>query len=430
MTDHEPLYRSRPGAFDIRPASAAAATEVTDGIWVSPGLSNSYLLTTGDGRIVVNTGMGFEAPVHRANFDAVDAGRVRYVILTQGHYDHVGGIDVLRDPDSEIVAQANWRTWRDDNERLEPFRVANSAFAWIEAITAAIDHARARTGRAEVPPQSKLEPTITVDDTWTLELGGRRVELHATPGGETTDSLVVWLPEQRVCLCGNVFGALFGHIPNLVTMRGDRYRDALVFIESLERVRALHPEILLTGHHGPIVGDALIDAELVRLRDAVRHVHDETVRGMNAGVDVHTLMRDITLPPELEVGQGYGMVRWDVRAVWENYAGWFHHRSTTELYPVPATAVHGDLVELAGGPDVVVARAAAHLQAGRTLEAIHLAEIARHADPAHEGAREVLLAAHEGLLAASENFWETSWLREQLADLGASPPPATTPPPP
>jgi hypothetical protein len=42
----------------------------------------------------------------------------------------------------------------------------------------------------------------------------------------------------------------------------------------------------------------------------------------------------------------------------------------------------------------------------------------------------VLLAAHEGLLAASENFWETSWLREQLADLGASPPPATTPPPP
>ena len=62
--------------------------------------------------------MGFESGVHRANFDAVDASPVRYIVITQGHYDHVGGIDTLRDPDTEVVAQANWQQWRDDNERL------------------------------------------------------------------------------------------------------------------------------------------------------------------------------------------------------------------------------------------------------------------------------------------------------------------------
>ena len=125
----EPIYRSRPGADALAPATAPHATEVAPGIWESPGLSNSYLLTTGDGRVVVNTGMGFESPVHRANFDAVDNSPTRYIILTQGHYDHVGGLDVMRDPQTQVVAQANWRLWRDDNERLAVFRARTSAFA-------------------------------------------------------------------------------------------------------------------------------------------------------------------------------------------------------------------------------------------------------------------------------------------------------------
>ena len=33
-----------------------------------------------------------------------------------------------------------------------------------------------------------------------LAIGGRRLELIATPGGETFDSMVVWLPESRTLL--------------------------------------------------------------------------------------------------------------------------------------------------------------------------------------------------------------------------------------
>ena len=65
-----------------------------------------------------------------------------------------------------------------------------------------------------------------------FELGGVRFELISTPGGETTDSMVVWLPQHRICFTGNLFSALFGHFPNLVTIRGDRYREALRFIDS------------------------------------------------------------------------------------------------------------------------------------------------------------------------------------------------------
>ena len=39
------------------------------------------------------------------------------------------------------------------------------------------------------------------------------MELISVPGGETTDSLVVWLPDERICLCGNTFGPISDTFP-------------------------------------------------------------------------------------------------------------------------------------------------------------------------------------------------------------------------
>jgi len=411
-----PLYRSRPGGFEIQPASQPEARKINDFIYLSEGLSNSYLITTPEGRVVINTGMGFEAPVHKRNFDAIDDSPVRYILITQGHVDHVGGVDLFREEGTRLVAQANNEPHQTDDGRIGAFRASRSAFAFADAIARAWKHVQENVGGG-IPAQSRPTPDITFDDRYELELGGVRMELLWTPGGETTDSMVVWLPDHEICFCGNLFSALFGHFPNLVTVRGDRYREPLRFVESLGRVLALEPKLLLTGHHGPVVGKETIRDELTRLRDAVQYVHDETVRGMNHGKDIHTLMRDIRLPPELEVGEGYGKVSWSVRAIWENYAGWFHHSSTTELYPVPAKRVHADLVQLAGGADAVAGRAREKLSTGETLEAIHLAEIALSDSPTNTSALEVMIAAHEHLEGESENFWLTQWLRKQLAGL-------------
>ncbi|MGB9338847.1 MAG: alkyl sulfatase dimerization domain-containing protein [Polyangiales bacterium] len=411
-----PLYRSRPSGFDIQPASQPEARKVADCIYLSEGLSNSYLITTPEGRVVVNTGMGFEAPVHKRNYDAVDDSPIRYILLTQGHVDHVGGVDLMRGDATQVVAHANNAAHQADDARIASFRASRSAFAFADAITRAWKYIQEQVGGG-IPAQSRPTPDITFEQRCELELGGLRMELIWTPGGETTDSIVIWLPEQGVCFTGNLFSALFGHFPNLVTVRGDRYREALGFIDSLEKVLALEPDLLLPGHHGPVVGKETVREELTRLRDAVRYVHDETVRGMNQGKDVHSLMQEIQLPPELDVGEGYGKVSWSVRAIWENYAGWFHHRSTTELYAVPAERVHGDLVELAGGADSVAQRAQEKLISGKPLEAIHLAEAALHASPSNQAALEVMIRAHERLEEQSENFWLTQWLRKQLSSL-------------
>jgi len=412
----DPLFRSRPGGFEILPASMPSAREIRPGIHVSEGLSNTYQISTSEGRIIINTGMGFETPIHKRNFDAVDDSKIRYILLTQGHVDHVGGVDLYLEDGTEVVTQAGNAAHQADDERIAAFRARRSSFAFAKTIATTLKYMQ-EGGGAGGFAQSKPKPTITFEDRYAFELGGERLELISAPGGETTDSLIVWLPDRKICFAGNLFSALFGHIPNLVTIRGDRYRDALKFISSLDDVLELEPELLLVGHHDPIEGKDLIRTELERIRRATLYVHDETVKGMNEHKPLHELQKEIVLPNEIQVGEGYGKVSWDVRAIWETYAGWFHHDSTTELYSEPPSAIHRDLIDLAVGPDAIAARARMRLDAGDAIQAIQLVEIVLSQEPLHRETLEVCLAAHDALDRESENFWLSSWLRKEADQL-------------
>ena len=141
-----PLYRSRPSGFDIQPAHQTTARKLNDFIYLSEGLSNSYLIVTPEGRIVVNTGMGFEAPIHREIYDAVDDGPIRYVLLTQGHVDHVGGAGLFVEEGTQLIAQSGNPAHQAYDGLISRFRAQRSFFAWSEAITKGNRYARERAG--------------------------------------------------------------------------------------------------------------------------------------------------------------------------------------------------------------------------------------------------------------------------------------------
>lgn len=408
----DPIYKQRP--VEPNPATYGGQ-RINDFIVLCEAFSNCYLLQTPQGNIQINSGMGIEAPVIKQNFDSFSDAPLKYLIFTQGHVDHVGGTAFLRErnPGLQVIAQAGNPEHQAYDGRLGPFRSSRSAFAFVDKFASAFEDYAAH-GYTEFPAQDAPVPDILVEEKYTLSLGGLEVELIAVPGAETNDSLIVWLPQHKICLTGNLFGCPFGHFPNLVTIRGDRYRDALTVAAAVQTVLDLGAETILYGHHGPVVGAAVIEAELTALRDAITYVHDAVVEGMNAGKDVHTLMSEITLPPGLEVGQGYGKVSWSVRAIWESYAGWFKHSSTTELYCEPASVIHSDLVELAGGTDALVARAGQKLAQDKPVEALHLLDIVLSDDAGHAGARAAAVAAHERLLQDSVNFWLSSWLQQQI----------------
>jgi alkyl sulfatase BDS1-like metallo-beta-lactamase superfamily hydrolase len=382
------------------------AVDLGDGIFMSRNIANSYLVTTSDGDLLINTGTEFEAAEIKARFARISQGPLRMITFTQGHPDHVSGWSLFNQPGVHTIAQANHPDVREYWRHLHPFYVRRIMKLWGAFMDV-------ETAAATLPPEPVL--TDSFIDTRAFELGGRRFELYSTPGGETTDALVVWMPERRTVFIGNLMGPFFGHVPNLYTLRGDKIRSAMTFIHSLDRVIELRPETLINGHD-VFRGAETIRTTMTKVRDATAYLRDRTIDGMNSGADLWTLMRDVALPPELALPQVHGKLAWIVRAIWEEHVGWFRYESTTELYHVPPTSVSSDVVDLVGGTAALTDRAAAHAEAGRPLQALHLTDIVLAHAPVDTDALAVKHQALEQLLAASgrENHSEVQWLEQEI----------------
>jgi alkyl sulfatase BDS1-like metallo-beta-lactamase superfamily hydrolase len=318
----------------------------------------------------------------------------------------VGGWSVFHQPGVETIAQANHPDVREYWRRLHPFYARRIMTLWGAFVD--VD-----ATSMELPPEPVL--TTAFIDSHAFELGRRRFELYSTPGGETTDALVAWMPEHRTAFIGNLMGPFFGHVPNLYTLRGDKIRSAMAFVHSVDRVIALEPETLINGHD-VIRGADAIRHTMTTVREATKYLRDRTIEGMNAGADVWTLMHEIRLPNNLALPQVHGKVPWIVRAIWEEHVGWFRYESTTELYDVPPSAVWPDIVDLAGGTAALTQRAQTHADQGRALQALHLTDIVLAHSPGEREASRVKRAALEQLLAASgrENFSEVQWLEQEI----------------
>jgi glyoxylase-like metal-dependent hydrolase (beta-lactamase superfamily II) len=388
----------------------AEAVAITDFIFMAKDVSNAYLVTTADGDVLVNTGFMDNADRNVALLAPHRTGPLRRIVLTQSHADHFGGLDAFVEDGTIVIGGPDFnRNW-DDMRRLQPFFGPRSRKLWASTL---------KRGATPKPPP-EVAPDVIVDRSHAFEQGGRRFEAIHTPEGETTDGLTLWLPNEKIAFTGNLFGPVFLSMPFLCTLRGDKPRSVRQYLTSLDKVRALEPELLITGHGEPIIGKERIAADLDTLRAAVAWVRDYTLEGMNAGKTVHMLMREVALPAELRIGEFHGKVSWAVRTIWEEYAGWFRYEDgTTALYGVPRAAVHADLVELAGGVDALSARAHTHVEGGRPLEALHLLDVALGVDPAHAESLGVKLAATELLLKASggSNLSETMWLKAEIADV-------------
>jgi glyoxylase-like metal-dependent hydrolase (beta-lactamase superfamily II) len=401
--DRKPVLASLVQAGDQQ----KEAEPIADFIFMAKDISNAYLVTTNAGDVMVNTGFMDNAERTKRLLAPKRTGALRYIILTQAHPDHYGGVPTVRESGTQVIAERRfvntWRYFRD----LGPYIGRRSAKLWSGTV---------KRG-PNPPPPPEVVPDIVVDRRHEFELGERRFEVISTPGGETLDSLTVWMPKERVAFTGNLFGPVFLAIPNLVTVRGDKPRLVQRYLTSLDTVRKLGAELLITGHGDPIRGADKIRTSLDKVHTAVSYVNDAVIAGMNAGKDVHTLMREIKLPDELKIGEFHGKVSWAVRAIWEEYSGWFHYDSTTSLYGVPRSSIDADLVELSGGAGALAARARKKLDEGRPLEALHLLDIALGAERTNPDALAVKKDALQVLLRESggQNLSETMWLKSEIA---------------
>ena len=378
--------------------------KINDAISMVPATGNVYLVKTSAGNVLIDTAIAEIAGEVKKIFDSEPHGAIKYIILTHAHADHIGGIALWRQLDTQIIAQRNYVEFVHYVARLDSFFAPRNAAAFNRAAQAAKPWAGNFAG--------KVEPTILFDENYKFTLGGVEFDLFSTPG-ETPDHLTVWIPKYKAAFIGdNYFGITTtepNSFPNLYAIRGTKPRWALDWIKSLDTVLALKPEIVLNGHGDPIVGNAEITRRLTRYRDAIQYVHDETVKGMNAGKDVFTLMQEIKFPPQYDLTQIFGKVSWSVRGIYDGYAGWYDGNPSS-MYELPPSSVYPDLVKLAGGPEPLAKLALEKVDAGKPVEALHLTDVILADDPKNTAALNARIKAMEYLKQHTQNRVESGWL--------------------
>jgi alkyl sulfatase BDS1-like metallo-beta-lactamase superfamily hydrolase len=378
--------------------------KINDSTYMAPLGANVYLVTTPAGNVVIDTGSSSMAPDARKLLGAESHAPVKYIILTHGHADHIGGISFWKEAATQVIAQRNYVELVNYAVRLEGFFAPRNA--------AAFNRPPQEAGPWAGNYGAKIEPTILFDEKYEFSLGGMQFQLFSTPG-ETPDHLTVWIPKFKTAFIGDNYNG-FGEpepmsFPNIYALRGTKPRWALDWIHSIDRVLSLKPEVLLSGHGDPIVGNAEINRRLTRFRNAIQYVHDEVVKGMNSGKDVFTLMREIKLPASFEMTESFGRVSWSVRGIYDGYAGWFDMNPST-MYELPPSSVYPDLVRLAGGPEPLVRLAQERLEAGKPVEALHLTDVVLASDQSNNAALSARLKTLEYLREHSENYIEVGYL--------------------
>lgn len=136
----------------------------------------------------------------------------------------------------------------------------------------------------ESVPPGLTWPTITFSGRLTLWIGKLEVQLLQLGRGHTKGDTVVWLPQERTLLSGDLVE--FDATP----YAGDAYFQD--WPKTLDNVAALKPLALLPGRGPALIGEARVAKGLEVTRNFVADVWASVKEGADQGRDLKTVYRD------------------------------------------------------------------------------------------------------------------------------------------
>ena len=315
----------------------------------------------------------------RAELATIPDKPVRPIIYTHSHPDHRGGAGAFRDTVEEIIAFKARTEPLDGYGRIAAALNQRGEFQFGYELTDEENISQGigpREGKAVGDGVYDFMPPTTVYDvdTTTRTIDGVTMELTAAPG-ETDDQLFVWLEEDKVMISGDNY---YGCWPNLYAIRGTQYRDIAQWIKTLEKILSYPAEALLPGHTAPLIGRDQILEVVGNFKNAIASVFDQTLDCLGRGLTLAETVESVRLPEELRdkeyLGEYYGTVEWSVKGIYNGYVGWFDG-DAAHLMPCPRREFSAAVLELAGGPDKLLAKALSCLEKGESQLALELLEL-------------------------------------------------------
>ena len=322
-----------------------------------------------------------------------------FLVYTHGHGDHAFGTGAFI-ADALARGHARPKIWAHEDVagRFKRYALTSGWQAHINALQ--FGGMFATQGLFE--PESFTYPDLVYRDQQFLDLVGEPVELHHAMG-ETDDATWVWMPTRRLAMVGDL---IVSSMPNTGNPNKVQ-RYTLAWAETLESIAKRAPRYLLPGHGPAYRGEQLCGEVLNDTARAIRTIHDEVVRRLNAGEwPVEIVEADISIPSELAskpyLQPIYGCVPFVVRDVIRRYAGWWSGEPS-QMFPARRKERGEDIVALCGR-NAILARARELKDAPQLKRALALAEIALNANPADIDAINLNAEILDAMAAAERSF--------------------------
>lgn len=256
--------------------------EPVDGIHVARGydFGNITFIETTDGLVVIDAGTtpGTAASALQAVREKVGDVAIHTLLITHAHWDHIGGVESLLEPQTQLIAQERFFEGQDFINEAE--------LDWGWFFGADLQPVRG-------VPMYDVDPEVLIAEPTELTVGEHTFTLHPMAGGETEDQLIIELSvgSERVLFVGDAFMPYIG-----APFLNEGSPEAL--LATMDFVVAQNPTLLLHGH--PPLTELFTIEVLPELHAALVVAQKAVMDGIFNGVPISEIIRDTPLPEVLQ----------------------------------------------------------------------------------------------------------------------------------
>jgi cyclase len=176
-------------------------------------------------------------------------GAIRFLVNTHVHGDHTGG---------------------------------NEYFGKLGATILSRDQLRARLANGKSPAPAAALPTLTYDNSITVQMNGEAIRLIAVPAAHTDGDTMVYFPTADVIMTGDFFRSVGYPFPD--PNNGGTFKGLIDGLNQI--VDVAKPTTKIVPGHGPIVDEAAVTAH----RDMAMAVRDKVAALIKEGKTVEQVL--------------------------------------------------------------------------------------------------------------------------------------------